>query len=225
MKLMAWSDWRVVFLAVVIAGGALRGDEPLTICCAGDSLMRPIPAHLRAIAAAQNIALDIREWAQGGLNSDTYRSFFRRNEGRWTGTRCDAILLQLGTNDVVPLLEGRTTAAEVRARIREILAVFAKFEGRRRPRPLILMATVPRFCESLESAAKNEAVESTVNPILKEAAAAEGAVLVDSHAVLLNRPDLFDPDCVHPNAAGERALAENWWRVIRGMMEDHHDHA
>lgn len=191
----------------------------LTIVCAGDSLMRPMPVHLRVLAEKAGVALDIREWAQGGLNTETYRSFLRRNESRRAGARPDAILLQLGTNDAVPLLEGRTTAAEVRARVREILAFFKTFEGPRAGRPVLLVASAPRFCEGPESAAKNEVVETTINPILMEEAAAAGAVLVDNHAALLGRPDLYDPDCVHPNGAGECVLAGNWWRALRANLE------
>jgi lysophospholipase L1-like esterase len=190
-----------------------------TICCAGDSLMRPIPVHLRAIAAASGESVDIREWAQGGLNADTYRGFFRENLSSWTGTRSEAVLLQLGTNDAGPILEGRETAEEFRARLGEILKGFKAFEGVRRPRPALLVATVPRFCENPESAAKNRIVETVINPIIREVAAAEGATVVDNHAVLLGQPALYDPDCVHPNSAGERALAQNWWRALKALGE------
>ncbi|MBM3312764.1 MAG: hypothetical protein FJY80_14800 [Candidatus Aminicenantes bacterium] len=196
-------------------GAVERGEEPLTVCCAGDSLIRPTPVHLKAIAAAAGESLRVLEWAQGGLNADTYRGFFRRCQAEGRESRCHAVLLQLGTNDAVPVLEGRETADEFRRRFGEVVAGFGAFPGIGRPRPALMVATIPRFCESPDSAAKNEVVESVLNPIVRDAAAAAGAAVVDNHAVLKNKPDLYDPDCVHPSAAGERSLAENWWRALK----------
>jgi lysophospholipase L1-like esterase len=199
---------------VFFFGAAAGGEEVMTIICAGDSIMRPIPVHLRKIAEGTGIRLDIREWAQGGLNSETCLSYYRRNQARWAGTSCDAVILQLGTNDAVPLLEGRTTVEAVRFRLCEILAFLKAVEGPGGTRPRLFMATVPRFTESAGNAAKNEVVEKILNPLLREVAGAEGAAIVDNHAVLLDKPELYDPDGVHPNAAGERALAESWWRAL-----------
>jgi len=207
-------------LGLVIWSGAVGGGTaPLTVCCAGDSLMRPIPVHLRALAAAAGENLVVLEWAQGGLNADTYRGFFRRCAAEGRESRCHAVLLQLGTNDAIPVLEGRETAGEFRSRLGEILGGFLTFPGIGRPRPALLVATIPRFCESPESAAKNEIVESVLNPIVRRAAAAAGAAVVDNHAVLRNGPGLYDPDCVHPSGEGERALAANWWRALESIRE------
>ena len=52
-----------------------------------------------------------------------------------------------------------------------------------------------------------------------EIAAAEGAILVDQYSILKNRPDYYDPDCVHPNTAGEIALAGNWLRALRASLD------
>ncbi|MBM3293334.1 MAG: SGNH/GDSL hydrolase family protein [Candidatus Aminicenantes bacterium] len=191
----------------------------LTVCCAGDSLMQPIPVHLRAIASAAGENLRIVEMARGGLSTDTYRGFFRQSLEEGRNARFLAVLLQLGTNDVLPILEGRETPEDFRERFREILAGFRKLGAPGRPRPALLVATIPRFCENPESEAKNEIVESVLNPIVREVAAAAGAAVVDNHAVLRDRPDLYDPDGVHPNGAGERALAENWWRTLKFLKE------
>jgi lysophospholipase L1-like esterase len=196
-----------------------RGGEPLTVCCAGDSLIRPTPVHLKAIAAAAGESLRVLEWAQGGLNADTYRGFFRRLRAEGRESRCQAVFLQLGTNDAVPVLEGRETADEFKRRFGEVVAGFQAFPGIGRPSPALFVATIPRFCEGPASEAKNGVVETVLNPIVREAAAAAGATVVDNHAVLKDRPDLYDPDCVHPNAAGERALAESWWRALKSSAK------
>jgi len=201
--------------SIAVSAGGREAAAPLVVCCAGDSLIRPTPVHLRALAAREGPDLDIREWAQGGLNSETYPSFFRRNKTLWRETACDAILLQLGTNDAVPILEERTNPAEFRSRITAILSEFKAFAGPAGRPPVLFLATVPRFCERPETAARNRVVEEILNPILREIAAAEGAVLVDNHAALSGRAEFYDPDCVHPNAEGEKALAENWLRALR----------
>ena len=78
--------------------------------------MRPMPGLFRDMGAGTGLALEIREWAQGGQNTETYPAFFRRLRPEWEGQACDAILVQLGTNDAVPLLEERWSPAEFRTR-------------------------------------------------------------------------------------------------------------
>ena len=207
--------WLVLALGPALAA---RAPAPLVVCCAGDSLMRPMPSYFRTLAPQEGLNLELREWAQGGLNTETYPSFFRRNLAEGEGRPCDAILLQLGTNDTVPLLEERTAPAEFRTRMTAILAEFKKFPGQNRPRPVLFLAAVPLFCARPESAAKNRIVETVVNPLIREIARTEGAVLVDQYAVLKDHPELYDPDCIHPNPAGEKALAQNWLNALRRVF-------
>lgn len=209
------------FCAAVLAFPAIsRATGPLVVCCAGDSLMRPIPAHFRALAPASGLLLEIREWAQGGLSTETYPSFYRRLRPGGERQACDAILLQLGTNDAVPLLEKRWDAAEFRDRMTGILVEFKKYPGRLRPRPVLFLATVPLFCDRPESAARNRIVETVINPLIRDIARGEGAVLVDNAAVLNHRPELYDPDCVHPAPEGEKALALNWLAALGRAFPD-----
>jgi lysophospholipase L1-like esterase len=214
----------LLFLALVISPGP--GPDPAvssgwTVACAGDSLMRPIPAHIRAIEAERpGDRLTLLEWAQGGLRTDTYLAFLRRNLAEWGEKRPDAILLQIGTNDALPLLEGRSDPAAFRDKLAAVLAAFGGLRGGGRPHPVLLVATVPRFADGSPHAAKNRIVEDVINPALAAAVAAAGGLLVDNHAVLLDRPDLYDPDGIHPNAAGERALALNWLAALRVALPE-----
>jgi lysophospholipase L1-like esterase len=159
--------------------------------------------------------LEVREWAQGGLNSETFLPFFRRLDPERIGEACDAILVQLGTNDAVPFLEGRWGEVEFRDRIKAILALLKARPGSARPQPLIFLATVPLFCDRPESVGKNRIVSEIINPALRTVAREEGAVLVDTASVLDSRPGLLDPDCVHPNTKGEKALAVAWLEALR----------
>jgi len=209
-----------VFLAAGFPFAGAGGLAPsfLTVVCAGDSLMRPVPAHFRELAPEEGLTLAIHEWAQGGLNSETYISFFLQNFPDWSETRCDAILLQLGTNDALPILEGKRSREEFRS---NLMMIVRQFKGLRRPdgrRPFVFLATVPYFCDQPESLDKNRIVDSVINPVLMEIAATEGVILVDQQLVLRGRPEVYDPDCVHPNAAGEIALARNWLRALRAAL-------
>jgi len=202
-----------------VSGSSLPNSRaPLVVVCAGDSLMRPVPAHFRELAPAEGFDLEIHEWAQGGLNSETYLSFFFQNLPDWEKTRCDAILLQLGTNDAVPILEGKRTLEEFRSNMTMIIRQFRNFQRPNGKRCLVFLATVPYFCEQPESAEKNRIVDSVINPVLMEIAKADGVILVDQYLVLRSHPELYDPDCVHPNGAGEIALARNWLRALRAIL-------
>ncbi len=220
MKRTAGRGPGAVFFAAALPflSGPLFSRAPLIVCCAGDSIMRPLPALFRTLAPEKGMTLDIREWAQGGLNSETYLSYFHRNLPRWTGTRCDAILLQLGTNDAGLLLMGKRSPEEFRAGIVAVLGELKKFRSPAGSPPALFLATVPFFCNRPETAGLNKIVESVINPVLREIAAAEGAVLVDQNLVLRNRPEWMDPDCIHPNSDGETALARNWLRAVRAAL-------
>jgi lysophospholipase L1-like esterase len=194
------------------------GLSSLIVACAGDSIMRPVPAHFRELAAGEGFDLEIHEWAQGGLNSETYQSFFSRNLPDWGKTRCDAILLQLGTNDAVPILDGGRTLEQFRNNMMKIIRQCRSFltpAGKRCP---IFLASVPLFCDRPEEAGKNRIVDTVINPVLMDLAKSEGVILVDQHLVLRNHPELYDPDCVHPNTDGEIALARNWLRALRAAL-------
>lgn len=209
----------VAFLLILPAAGALiSARAPLIVVCAGDSLMRPVPAHFQELAPEEGLDLEIHEWAQGGLNSETYLSFFFQNLPDWEKTRCDAILLQLGTNDAVPILEGERTLEEFRNNMMMIIRQFRNFRTPDGKRCLIFLATVPYFCDRPESAEKNRIVDSVINPVLMELAKADGVILVDQHLILRNHPELYDPDCVHPDTAGEIALTLNWLRALRAAL-------
>jgi len=209
---------KIALIAFCLLLGSDCGQKEkvyLTICCAGDSLMRPVPHHLRSLLNASKDKVEIRNWAQGGLTSESYRSFFVRHYPDWKKIRSDFILLQLGTNDVFPLLEGRYTLAQFKENMSSIIEELRKFKGSKNRHPRILIASVPLFCYEIASPEKNSCVEDRINPAIQEIAEKEEVIFVDNYSVLRNRCDLYDPDGVHPNRDGERALARNWLSSIR----------
>ncbi len=223
-------DGAAVILALLgLAAGCLAGGPVMLpappsprpapiICCAGDSLMRPIPTRLYELNRFSPGSFIVRDWAQGGLSSETYQTFFDRRAAVWSRVRPDLILIQLGTNDARPLLEGRLAADRFEDNIRTIVGRFREFRDRAGWPPRILLASAPPFRDP-DAEAKNDVVLRVINPALRRIADEEGLTFVDNYAILAGRPDLYDPDGVHPNPRGESRLARHWLHWIRETLK------
>jgi len=188
------------------------------ICCAGDSLMRPMPTRIYELIRFNPGSLILKDWSQGGQSSETYASFFDRRADVWSRVRPDLILLQLGTNDARPLREGSLRPDEFERNLRAIVRRFQEFRDRAGRPSRILVASAPPVHDA-EAGPKNEILLQVVNPTLRRIAAEEGLTFVDNHALLADRPDLYDPDGVHPNRRGERLLARHWLHWIREALK------
>lgn len=208
----------IVLLLMIMAGCLQNGQSKLTICCAGDSLMRPIPHHLREMLKSSKKKIKIRDWSQGGLNSQSYRRFLSRHYQSWRYERPDFILIQLGTNDVSPLLQNEYGVDDFKANLKRIIKNFRRFRGNKYKRPKIFMASIPLFYLESSSEEKKRLIEERVNPTIKETAREENIILVDNFSVLYNKTHLYYPDGVHPNSQGVRALAKNWLFWIRSEL-------
>ena len=204
------------FLAASPAAVPAQADRPdFVLCCAGDSLMRPQPVHLRILfEQAGGRPFRVEDWSQGGQSSQTYPSFLRAREEGWKKIQPDFLILQLGTNDADPIAAGTYGRPRFEENLKGILRSLKNLAGRPDSPPRLFIATVPLFLESSNSTAKNSAITDVINPTIRAVAEETGAVLVDQFAVLENRPDLYDSDGAHPNGEGEKALARNWWRAL-----------
>ena len=210
-----------ILILILLAVGMLaleysQSDETVyTICCVGDSLMRPMPAHLREIFQTSEVKFRIRDWSQGGLSSVTYQEFYARHAEQWMKTRPDFILIQLGTNDALPLLQKSYSPEDFEVNMKTIINRFREFAGGHSPRPQIFLATVPLFHEGDLAKEKNRVIKKTINPSIRRIAKEKKLTLVDNYSVLKNKPKLYDSDGIHPNHQGENAIANNWARAIR----------
>ncbi|MDH4198611.1 MAG: SGNH/GDSL hydrolase family protein, partial [Candidatus Aminicenantes bacterium] len=147
-----------------------------------------------------------------------YQTFFDRRAAAWSRVRPDIILLQLGTNDAQPLREGRLRPDEFELNLRAIVRRFREFRDRAGRPSRILVASAPPFRDA-DAGAKNEILLKVINPTLRRVAGDEGLTFVDNHALLADRPDLYDPDGVHPNPRGEKRLARHWLHWIREALK------
>jgi lysophospholipase L1-like esterase len=200
-------------------GAASQERAPLAICCAGDSLMRPMPWYFRQLLPAESPDFIIYEWAQGGLSTSTYQGFYGQRAERWRRVKPDFILLQLGTNDVGPLLEGRLALEDFKANLAAIIREFKTYRTFRGDSPRILVATVPLFADNSANQEKNRLVKTAVNPAIREVVERAEACLADNFSILEGRPELYDPDGVHPNSLGGAALAKNWIQSLKACRK------
>lgn len=211
------SKWVWILIALLAAGCAERGPQELTICCAGDSLMRPIPTHLRNLLPGRGSAIQVKEWARGGLSSQTYLSFYRKRVKRRNGYAINFILLQLGTNDASSLHSGEYSLTRFESNMKAILDEFRKFALERGDSVKILLASVPPLYAP-EYQEINPFIEAELNPVIEKICEQDSVYFVDNWKMLCNRPYLYRPDGIHPNATGERILAQNWMIAIRRIV-------
>jgi lysophospholipase L1-like esterase len=205
----------IICLLMIMAGCAQNDRNKLVVCCAGDSLMRPIPYHLREMLKSPHRKIDIRDWSQGGLSSQSYQIFFTRHYLSWRKVKPDFILIQLGTNDLIPLLNNKYQMADFEKNLNTIIKNFKRFKGNRYKRPKIFMASVPLCYDDSNSKEKNRLVREEINPAIKKIAKIEKLFLVDNFLILTDKTHLYSPDGVHPSPLGEKAIAKNWLLGIR----------
>ncbi len=201
-------------LAVIFFFSCQERRAKLTVACAGDSLIRPTPVYLRRLLPSSRVR--IKEWAQGGLSSVNYLSFFRSHPG-WQRERVDFVLLQLGTNDVPGLLRGEETGTQFRHNLEAIIAEFKKLKSNYFKHPQIVLGTVPLFYGLADEAERNRVVNELINPGIIAIAAQEGAQVIDQAGRLRGCLEYYEPDGIHPNREGEKALARNWRRAVRSI--------
>ncbi len=202
----------MVFLILVSC--AEKGRDELVIGCVGDSLMRPIPSHLKKLMKSVKGRIVFVEWARGGMTARSYLDFYERRFHQGRAQRPDFVIIQLGTNDARGLVEGDFALDEFEADLKGIIEEFKSYSNGKGEPSQILIATVPLW-NGDKYRQMNSFIHGTLNPSIEIIAKEKGIYLVDNYRILNNRPHLYSPDGVHPNEIGERALAQNWLIAIR----------
>jgi acyl-CoA thioesterase I len=211
---------RIVQCALVAAVGCfpLRSAQAakhdvskmITILALGDSLtagfgLSPKEAYPALIAEKMRSANYKFEVINAGSSGDTTAGGLQRLPPLLRGKKIDVLILALGINDAfrgVPVEQMRSNLQAIidrtRARHPNISIIIAGMQ-------LPLSSSddyVRAFGEMFGALAdKNRAA---LIPYLLEGAAGD--------------PALNQPDRVHPNAAGQRVVAENVWRVLEPIL-------
>ena len=186
------------------------GSKVITILALGDSLTAGFglsrqEAYPALIAEKMRSANYQFEVINAGSSGDTTAGGLRRLPPLLRGRKIDVLILALGINDAfrgVPVEQMRSNLQAIIDRTRA-----------RHPGVSIIIAGM-----QLPLAASDGYVRAFGEMF--------GALAEKNHAALIpyllegvgGDPDLNQPDRVHPNAAGQRVLAENVWRVLEPIL-------
>jgi lysophospholipase L1-like esterase len=189
------------------------------VLCAGDSITaEAYPHFLQRIFARDGIRARVLNYGRSGFTSGEYRALVEKNLDRLAREHPDAVLLQLGTNDV--RVDGdRTPTGDFVTNMRAITAAFRTFRSRSGRPPIVMLATIPPVPRGTPLPFSDESVrrvEEDINPAVRSLAEEEVLPLVDNHELFLSRPELLPG--IHPSREGYRALAENWYSGLRHRL-------
>lgn len=194
------------------AAGATRAaaSPKVTVLFFGTSLTagygldpsQAFPVLVAKKAAADGVPLTA---INAGLSGETSAGALRRIE--WTLQRpVDVVVLETGANDALRALD----ANALKANLTGIIAKIRKAQ----PKATIVLAVMEAppnfgaryttsFREVYSTVAKTEGL--TLMPFLLDKVA--------------GKPELNQDDGVHPNAVGERIVADNVWRALKPIVE------
>jgi len=185
-------------------------SKVITILALGDSLtagfglsrQEAYPALIAGKMRSANYQFEI---INAGSSGDTTAGGLQRLPPLLRGKKIDVLILALGINDAfrgVPIEQMRANLQAIidRTRVRHpnVSIIIAGMQ-------LPLAASdgyVRAFGEMFGALAEKN--QAALIPYLLEGVGGD--------------PDLNQPDLVHPNAAGQRILAENVWRVLEPLL-------
>ena len=195
----------VVLVLVLVASASTQ--EPVIVAL-GDSLTAGLgvaadeawPALLRARLEREGLHYRV---VNAGVSGDTTAGALRRVD--WVlRARPVIVIVALGANDglrglPVPAMRDNLVAIVTRLRAAGARVLLA---GMRLP-PNYGAAYTREFAEAFETAARQ--TSAPLLPFLLDGVAGKSA--------------LNQPDGIHPNAAGQRMVAETVWRSLRPMLQ------
>jgi lysophospholipase L1-like esterase len=211
----------VVLLMPVFVSVCASPPRGFIILCAGDSITaEAYPHFLQRLFARDGVRARVLNYGRSGFTSGEYRAFLEKNLDRLAREHPDAVLLQLGTNDV--RVDGdRTPTADFVANMKAITAAFKGFRTRSGRPAVLLLATIPPVPRDTPLPFSDESVrrvEEDINPAVRALAAEESLPLVDNHGLFLSRPELLPG--VHPSREGYQALAASWYGSLRPRLDE-----
>lgn len=161
------------------------------------------PVLVAKKAAAEGVPLTA---INAGLSGETSAGALRRIE--WTLQRpVDIVVIETGANDALRALD----AGALKANLTGIVAKIRKAQPRARI-VLAMMEAPPNF-----GARYTTSFRETYSAVAKTEGLTLLPFLLDRVA---GKPELNQDDGVHPNAAGERIVADNIWRSLKPIVEE-----
>jgi len=217
---LRFGRFSVVLLMPFFVSFCASPPRGFIILCAGDSITaEAYPHFLQRLFSRDGIRARVLNYGRSGFTSGEYRAFLEKHIDRMSREHPDAVLLQLGTNDV--RVDGdRTAAADFAANMKAITAAFRGLRSRSGRPSLLIVATIPPVPAGTPLPFSEESVrrvEEEINPAIRSLADAEDLPLVDNHGFFLSRPELLPG--VHPSREGYQALASNWYGSLRPRLD------
>ncbi len=206
---MRWKIWLAILAAMLAGTGARAAAAPRTIVFFGDSLtagygLDPGQAYPALIQTKLRAAGFDDEVVNAGISGDTTSGGLARVD--WALRRpVDIFVLALGGNDGlrgVSVDETRRNLAAILARVR------AK-------NPQVKLVVVGMQLPPNLGASYASAFRAIFPDVAREANAAIIPFLLEGVAA---KPELNQPDMIHPTSAGQQVLAENVWAVLKPLL-------
>jgi len=206
---MRWNMWMAILAAVLAGPGVRAGAAPRTIVFFGDSLtagygLDPTQAYPALIQARLRAAGLDDEVINAGISGDTTSGGLARVD--WALRRpVDVFVLALGGNDGlrgVSLAETRRNLAAILARVRL-------------KNPLVKLVVAGMQLPPNLGASYASEFRAIFPDVAREANASIIPFLLEGVAA---KPELNQPDMIHPTPAGQQVVADNVWAVLKPLL-------
>ena len=205
-------------LLVLFSAFVAHAQDRIRIACVGDSITygsgivgresNSYPAVLQHLLGEK---FEVKNFGVSGatLLKNGDKPYWKENAFKnATDFKPNIVVIKLGTNDSKP--QNRTNymsefAADLTAMVNHFVALDSK--------PKIYLC-LPAPVYKTQWGINEESVADEVIPAIKKVAAEKKLPVIDLHAALADKKEMF-PDNVHPNAAGARLMAEMVFATIR----------
>ncbi len=221
---------KLLSLLAFLAATAGASAQTVRVACVGDSITYGATLKDRA---ANNYPAQLGRWLgtgytvrNFGLNATTMLHqgdlpYFKQPiYSAALEFKPDLLVINLGANDSKHPGDGSLNATDAVnnwqystnfvADYKELIAAFQKANPAVKPVRALPTPDYPGSWGINERTIREE-----MTPMLRTVAKDTGATLIDLHAALAGKPELF-PDTVHPNDAGAKLMAAEVYRVLTG---------
>ena len=202
---------------VVYPTPIVSGDGERKIVCVGDSLtyaqgvmgarktdsFAAILSTLVEDSTVVNYGLPNRTLLSTGNMPYTAESHYEKS----LSEDADTVIIMLGSNDTKPVF---WNAEAFKSEYREFIKTYMNMESS--PEVYIMIPTAI-FIEQDGASCDDATVNGELREIVKELGDELGLTVIDLYSLTTDHPEWF-PDGLHPNADGNRAIAEEIARVI-----------
>lgn len=199
---------------------APQAQEAIRVACVGDSItygsriknrkQNSYPAQLGALLGS--------DWEVRNFGVSSTTMLRQGNHPYWAqqayknalAFQPNVVVIKLGTNDTKPTNWVHKAAFETDCV--DLIRSFQTLDSKPR---VWICRPVPAFPERW--GISDAVITGEVIPLIDEAAAQTGVPVIDLHAALNGKAELF-PDKIHPNAEGAGVMAENIYTALTARV-------